>query len=56
MSNDELLDAYAFILYELNDAIKLNDNEGVRFYTVHKKIVMKQISDRNIGAVVSVVN
>jgi hypothetical protein len=48
LTDIELQKAYDFVIYELNDATKCNDLDGIKFYQYHKKLVVKVIKDRNL--------
>lgn len=51
LSDDELIDYYAFIVTEYNDCLKCNDDEGIGFYSVWKKLVVKECSLRKLSYV-----
>lgn len=56
MSDDELLDTYKFVLSNLNECERLNDDEGAWFYRVEYKFVMSALSRRNLVPFVHVMN
>jgi hypothetical protein len=56
LTDDELLKAYGFVIYELNDARKRNDVDGIKFYEKHKKLVDEVMKQRHLYDVLKGVN